>query len=334
MPRPGEPGHDTWLNDGWKQRSGVNIWGWYMTVDEARSISIHARSPDRPRTTGAAIAPAATSSANSMVAVDATTGKYKWHFQTVHHDLWDSDMPSPPTLVDIRQNGRTIPALASVGKTGYMFILESRDGQADLRRRGAAGAEGRRARRVVFADAAVSREAAAADARRVQQRPTTWCARRRHVAPSTRRRVRSSGTRAAASINAGPFTPFTFHEEGAPPKSTIQFPGGTGGVNWGGPAADPRRASSTSTRTTRRSSAGSRRMQAGPELRPRHRRLEAALRPRQRQRRRSVLHVQRADARRDRPRRRQPSVPASAVGHAWSPSTRTPATSRGRCRSA
>src|SRR5215510_15548293 len=50
-------------------------------------------------------------------------GDIQVHFQTVHHDLWDSDMPSPPTLVDIRQGGRTIPALASIGKTGYMFIL-------------------------------------------------------------------------------------------------------------------------------------------------------------------------------------------------------------------
>jgi quinoprotein glucose dehydrogenase len=62
--------------------------------------------------------------ANSIVAVDAETGKYRWHFQTVHHDLWDSDMPSPPVLVDIMQNGRRVPALASVGKTGWMFILD------------------------------------------------------------------------------------------------------------------------------------------------------------------------------------------------------------------
>ena len=55
--------------------------------------------------------------ANSIVAVDAETGKYRWHFQTVHHDLWDSDMPSPPVLVDVMQSGRRVPALASVGKT-------------------------------------------------------------------------------------------------------------------------------------------------------------------------------------------------------------------------
>jgi quinoprotein glucose dehydrogenase len=62
--------------------------------------------------------------ANSIVAVDAETGRYRWHFQTVHHDLWDSDMPNPPVLVDIQQGGRRVPALASVGKTGWMFILD------------------------------------------------------------------------------------------------------------------------------------------------------------------------------------------------------------------
>ena len=57
---------------------------------------------------------------NSVVAVDAETGAYKWHFQTVHHDLWDSDTPSPGGLLTVRVNGRTIPAIASVGKTSYM----------------------------------------------------------------------------------------------------------------------------------------------------------------------------------------------------------------------
>ena len=67
--------------------------------------------------------------AAAIVAVDAETGRYRWHFQTVHHDLWDSDMPNPPVLVDIQQNGRRVPALASVGKTGWMFILDRVSGE-------------------------------------------------------------------------------------------------------------------------------------------------------------------------------------------------------------
>src|SRR5579862_9479305 len=88
VPGPGELGHETWLNDGWKNRSGTNVWAWYMTVDQARGILY--------MTFGAPAAnyyggdrPGANLFGNSVVAVDAVTGKYKWHFQVVHHDLWD-----------------------------------------------------------------------------------------------------------------------------------------------------------------------------------------------------------------------------------------------------
>jgi quinoprotein glucose dehydrogenase len=235
VPRPGEPGHDSWLNDGWKSRSGVNIWGWYMTVDEQRGILYMPIAGPAANYWGGD-RPGNNLFANSMVAVDAETGKYKWHFQTVHHDLWDSDMPSPPTLVDIRQNGRTIPALASVGKTGYMFILDRVTGKPIF------GVEERAVpkgdvpgewysptqpfpmkppplTRVEFKkEDMVTAEDTSAD----------------HVKACQELWDKSGGF-----YNAGPFTPFMFHDEGAPPKSTIQFPGGTGGVNWGGPAADP-----------------------------------------------------------------------------------------------
>jgi quinoprotein glucose dehydrogenase len=235
VPRPGEAGHETWPNDGWKSRSGVNVWGWYMTVDEQRGILYMPIAGPAANYWGGD-RPGSNLYANSMVAVDAETGKYKWHFQTVHHDLWDSDMPSPPTLVDIRQNGRTIPALASVGKTGYMFILDRVTGKPIF------GVEERPVpkgnvpgewysptqpfpvkppplTRVDFKkEDMVTAEDTSAD----------------HVKACQELWDKSGGF-----YNAGPFTPFGFHEEGAPPQSTIQFPGGTGGVNWGGPAADP-----------------------------------------------------------------------------------------------
>ena len=222
-------------------------------------------------------------------------------------------MPSPPTLVDIRQNGRTIPALASVGKTGYMFILDRVTGKPIF------GVEERPVpkgdvpgewysptqpfpvkppalTRVEFKkEDMVTAEDTSAD----------------HVKACQELWDKSGGF-----YNAGPFTPFSYHEEGAPPKSTIQFPGGTGGVNWGGPAADPStgyvfvNAHDTSLVGWIEKSS------ARPELRPRHGRVEAALRSRQRQRRRPVLHVQRADEGRKWSRGRQPAVPASAMGTA------------------
>ena len=236
VPRPGELGHETWLDDGWKNRSGTNIWGWYMTVDEQRNILYMPVAGPAANYWGGD-RPGANLFANSMVAVDATTGKYKWHFQTVHHDLWDSDMPSPPTLVDIRQNGRTIPALASVGKTGYMFILNRETGKPIF---------GVEERPVPKGDVpgewysptqpfpvkppALTRVDFVKDRDMVRPEDTSA----EHVKACQELWDKSGGF-----FNAGPFTPFLFHEEGAPPKSTIQFPGGTGGVNWGGPAADP-----------------------------------------------------------------------------------------------
>ena len=123
VPLPGELGHNTWLDHGWRNRSGVNVWAWYMTLDEERGILYMPVAGPAGNYWGGD-RPGNNLFANSIVAVDAETGKYRWHFQTVHHDLWDSDMPRPPVLVDIMQNGRRVPALASVGKTGWMFILD------------------------------------------------------------------------------------------------------------------------------------------------------------------------------------------------------------------
>ncbi len=133
VPPPGEVGHETWLDsaetkDGWRGRSGANVWGWYLTVDEARGLvympfgspAANYYGGDRP---GSGLF------GNSIVAVDAQTGKYKWHFQTVHHDLWDSDLPPAPGLVDITVNGKKVPALAQIGKAAYMYILNRETGE-------------------------------------------------------------------------------------------------------------------------------------------------------------------------------------------------------------
>ena len=145
---------------GWKNRQGVNHWGWYLTLDEQREILYTSFGSPAGNYWGGD-RPGSNLYANSVVAVDVNTGKYLWHFQTVHHDLWDSDQPSPPTLVDITRNGRRVPALGLIGKTAWMFMLDRTTRQAGVRRRGTPGPERRRARRMVLADAAVPGEAAA-----------------------------------------------------------------------------------------------------------------------------------------------------------------------------
>jgi quinoprotein glucose dehydrogenase len=237
VPLPGEVGHNTWLDNGWRGRSGVNVWAWYMTLDAERGLLYMPVAGPSGNYWGGD-RPGHNLFANSIVAVDAETGRYRWHFQTVHHDLWDADMPNPPVLVDIQQNGRRVPALASVGKTGYMFILDRVTGKPIF------GVEERPVPKgnvpgEWYAPTQPFPVKPAKPLSRVDfvkerdlVRPEDTSA--QHVAECEALWEKSGGF-----ANAGPYTPFGFHEEGAPPKSTIQFPGGTGGVNWGGAAADP-----------------------------------------------------------------------------------------------
>jgi len=127
VPRPGETGHDTWGGDSWKQRSGVNVWG-YMTVDPDRGIvymPFGAPNFDRVGTDR----PGDNLFGTSVVAADAATGKLLWYFQVVHHDIWDYDTEAPPALIDVRRDGRSIPAVVIVNKTGLMFVLDRATGK-------------------------------------------------------------------------------------------------------------------------------------------------------------------------------------------------------------
>ena len=127
VPRPGERGHDTWEGEGWKDRSGVNVWS-VMSVDTERglvflplgSATYDFYGGDRK---------GANLYANALVALDAATGAVVWHFQTVHHDLWDYDLPAQPTLVTVRKDGRDVPAVAQVSKSGFVFVLDRVTGQ-------------------------------------------------------------------------------------------------------------------------------------------------------------------------------------------------------------
>jgi quinoprotein glucose dehydrogenase len=121
VPRPGEVGHETWAGDSWKDRSGVNVWG-YMTVDVTRGILyMPFGAPNNDRV--GVDRPGNNLFSTSLVAVNADTGKLLWYFQVVHHDIWDFDTETPPTLFDIKHDGKTIPAVATVNKNALMFIL-------------------------------------------------------------------------------------------------------------------------------------------------------------------------------------------------------------------
>jgi quinoprotein glucose dehydrogenase len=127
VPRPGEFGYDTWGGDGARNRSGVNVWG-FMSVDEERGIlymPLGAPNADRVGVNR----PGDNLFSSSVVAVDASTGKYLWHFQLVHHDIWDYDAQSAPVLVDLQRKGETVPAVLIVNKTGLLFTLNRVTGE-------------------------------------------------------------------------------------------------------------------------------------------------------------------------------------------------------------
>ncbi len=127
VPRPGEFGADTWPPDAWKGRSGANAWGG-MTVDEKRGLVLFGLGSAAHDFYGGD-RKGANLFANCTVALDANTGKRVWHFQTLHHDLWDHDLPCPPVLGTIRRNGRSIDIAAQVTKTGYCFVFDRTTGK-------------------------------------------------------------------------------------------------------------------------------------------------------------------------------------------------------------
>ena len=234
VPRPGEPFNETW-GDGWDSRSGTNMWAFAAPVDADRGIVYLPIAGPAPNYYGGG-RPGTNVFGNSIVAVGAQTGEYLWHFQTVHHDIWDADMPSGGALIDTLVDGRRVPSLVHVGKTSYMFVLNRETGEpvieveerpvpkGDVPGEWYSPTQPFPVKPPPLARVSFTREEI------VTPEETTP----EHSAACHRFWEMSGGF-----YNAGPFTPFLYHEKGTPPASTIQFPGGTGGINWGGVAADP-----------------------------------------------------------------------------------------------
>jgi quinoprotein glucose dehydrogenase len=121
VPQPGEKFHDTWEGDSWVKRSGVNVWTG-LTLDARRGIAyLPFGAPTFDQSGNDRKGESLFS--NSLVAVSAATGQYLWHFQALHHDLWDYDLPLT-TLVDVKKDGRTIPAIAVMSKASLLFLLD------------------------------------------------------------------------------------------------------------------------------------------------------------------------------------------------------------------
>ena len=127
IPHPGEFGYDTWPEGAYKKAGGVHNWSEF-TVDEQRGIAFIPFGTARFDFYGGD-RPGANLFANSLVALEARTGKRLWHYQLVHHDLWDYDLPQAPKLLTLRQNGRAIDVVAQATKFGFVYVFERTTGK-------------------------------------------------------------------------------------------------------------------------------------------------------------------------------------------------------------
>ena len=127
IPQPGELGYDTWPKDAWKYSGGANTWG-EITIDEKRGIAYFPTGSPTYDYYGADRI-GSNLFANCLLALDARTGKRLWHFQLVHHDLWDYDVNAAPQLITVRHGGRVIDAVSVTTKHGFLFVFDRVTGE-------------------------------------------------------------------------------------------------------------------------------------------------------------------------------------------------------------
>ncbi len=221
IPHPGEPGHDTWPEDAWERFGGANAWAG-MSLDAKRGIVFVP--------TGSAAydfyggdRSGANLYANSLIALDAATGQRKWHFQTVHHDLWDRDLPAPPNLFTLTRDGAQIPAVAQISKSAFVFVFNRETGEPlhpiEERAFPASDLPGEAA----WATQPIPVRPQAFSRQKMTEADVTDISEASHAAVLDRLKRAKS---------AGQFIPPS--REGS-----IVFPGFDGGGEWGGAAVDP-----------------------------------------------------------------------------------------------
>ena len=222
IPRPGELGYDTWPKDAWKTVGGANVWG-EMSLDVARGI-LYAPTASAKYNFYGADRHGANLFSDCLLALDARSGKRLWHFQMVHHDIWDYDNATAPKLVTLRRDGKTVDAVAQVSKQGFVWVFNRVTGEPIW--------------------PIEEREVPQTDMPREKTWPTQPFptkpppfARQRftvddlspYLDPEERARFKDD---LLSARNQGLFTPPGL-------RNTVQMPGNNGGANWGGAAVDP-----------------------------------------------------------------------------------------------
>lgn len=222
IPGAGEKYNDTWAGESWKNRSGVNVWG-FITVDAQRGIvympfgapSVDQYGGDRAGDN---------LFSTSLVSADANTGKYLWHFQVVHHDIWDADMTGAPALIDVKQGGKTIPAVVAMNKVGLLFLLDRTTGKPIF------GVE----ERPVAASEVPLERAAKTQPFPLKPPPLVRMTMRATDVATVTPEIEKACKELMEGVQlGGPFLPVSFN------RLRVQFPGNHGGVNWGGTSFNP-----------------------------------------------------------------------------------------------
>jgi quinoprotein glucose dehydrogenase len=222
IPQPGELGNDTWGNDAWSYTGHTNVWP-PMTLDAGRGlVYLPFGTPSNDFYGGRR--PGANVFAESLVCLDAATGLRKWHYQIIHHGLWDYDNPSPPNLVTIRVDGRAIDAVVQLTKQGFAFVFDRVTGTPvwpiEERRVPPSDVEGE--------------QAWPTQPFPTKPPPITEQGVTLDDAFDLTPELKAAAQKELATYRLGPlFTPPTL-------QGTVQRPGLIGGANWGGGAFDPR----------------------------------------------------------------------------------------------
>jgi len=222
IPHPGEFGYDTWPKDAWKTVGGANVWGEF-SLDEKRGI-VYAPTASAKYNFYGADRKGANLFGDCLLALDARTGKRLWHFQMVHHDIWDYDDATAPKLLTVRHLGKNVDVVAQVSKQGFVWVFNRVTGEPLW--------------------PIEERPVPRSDMPREETWPTQPFplkpppfARQKFTAedlspflgPEERARFRDE---ILSARNEGLFTP-------PGRRNTIQMPGNNGGANWGGAAVDP-----------------------------------------------------------------------------------------------
>ena len=127
IPRPGEPGADTWPNNAYRYMGGVDVWG-EITIDEKRGVAYLPLASAKYELYGGD-RKGNNLYADCLLALDARTGKYLWHYQTIHHDVWDYDPDAAPQLVTVKHDGKMVDAVALASKNGFLYVFNRDTGK-------------------------------------------------------------------------------------------------------------------------------------------------------------------------------------------------------------